>query len=202
MLDALNPQNKERYLALDPLTMAKMAMKMMKEAKLEEYGVGMKQKTQYGVSGSGYGDAKPAAPAGKKLSPTKMAMAYMQSKGMDTSGIDVLSLVDHLRQAGAKDEQSVQAAVDDFLQMQEADDYRFDGNLRMDDVKAVMKKVGLQNADPNEIFDEYGHLDNLEQLENILSKRRDLKEREATNTIRESVSRFMKVTLREEGRRK
>ena len=74
-------------------------------------------------------------------------------------------------------------------------------NLRMDDVKAVMKKVGLQNTDPNDIFDEYGHLDNLEQLENILSKRRDLKEREATNTIRESVSRFMKVTLREEGRR-
>mgnify|MGYP003304642462 CR=1 FL=1 len=63
VLDALNPQNKEKYLALDPLSMAEMAMKMMKEVKLEEYGVGMKQKTQYGVSGSGYGDAKPAAPA-------------------------------------------------------------------------------------------------------------------------------------------
>ena len=215
VLDALNPQNKERYLALDPLTMAEMAMKMMKEVKSEanglvagnshasklqeaddyrfdgnlrmddvkavmkkvglqnadpneifdeyghldnleqlenilskrrdlaEYGVGMRQKTQYGVSGSGYGDAKPAAPAGKKQSPTQMAMAYMRSKGMDPSSIDVIELVDHLRQARAKDEQSVQAAVDNFLQMQEA-----------------------------------------------------------TNTIRESVSRFMKVTLREEGRRK
>ena len=215
VLDALNPQNKERYLALDPLTMAEMAMKMMKEVKAEanglvagnshaselqeaddyrfdgnlrmddvkavmkkvglqnadpneifdeyghldnleqlenilskrrdlaEYGVGMRQKTQYGVSGSGYGDAKPAAPAGKKQSPTQMAMAYMRSKGMDPSSIDVIELVDHLRQARAKDEQSVQAAVDNFLQMQEA-----------------------------------------------------------TNTIRESVSRFMKVTLREEGRRK
>jgi hypothetical protein len=158
VLDALNPQNKERYLALDPLTMAEMAMKMMKEVKaeanglvagnshaseLEEYGVGMKQKTQYGVSGSGYGDAKPAAPAGKKQSPTQMAMAYMRSKGMDPSSIDVIDLVDYLRQARAKDEQSVQAAVDNFLQMQEA-----------------------------------------------------------TSTIRESVSRFMKVTLREEGRRK
>ena len=134
VLDALNPQNKERYLALDPLSMAEMAMKMMKEVKAEANGL---------VAGNSHAS-----------------------------------------------------------ELQEADDYRFDGNLRMDDVKAVMKKVGLQNADPNEIFDEYGHLDNLEQLENILSKRRDLKEREATNTIRESVSRFMKVTLREEGRRK
>ena len=107
VLDALNPQNKgKEYLALDPLTMAEMAMKMMKEVKAEANGL---------VAGNSHAS-----------------------------------------------------------ELQEADDYRFDGNLRMDDVKAVMKKVGLQNADPNEIFDEYGHLDNLEQLENICQREETL----------------------------
>ena len=57
-----------------------------------------------------------AAPAGQKLSPTKMAMNFMKEKGYDSSKIDVMSLIDHLRSARARTQEEVNTAVIDFIQ--------------------------------------------------------------------------------------
>ena len=57
-----------------------------------------------------------AAPAGQKLSPTKMAMNFMKEKGYDSSKINVMDLIDHLRSARAKSQEEVNTAVIDFIQ--------------------------------------------------------------------------------------
>ena len=57
-----------------------------------------------------------AAPAGQKLSPTKMAMNFMAEKGYDASKINVMDLIDHLRSARAKTQEEVNTAVIDFIQ--------------------------------------------------------------------------------------
>lgn len=60
-----------------------------------------------------------AAPAGQKLSPAKMAMNFIADRGYDSSKIDVMDLVGHMRSTGVRkgsSQEEVNTAVIDFIQ--------------------------------------------------------------------------------------
>ncbi len=86
-------------------------------ALIMEYGMNTKQKTQYGVTGSGFGDGAKKAPAlPANASPMQIAKAFMDSRGWKLPQDKALDLVMHLRSAKAKKQEDVQTAVVDFIQ--------------------------------------------------------------------------------------
>ena len=77
------------------------------------------QKTRYGVKGSGYGDGKKPspAPAGKKLSGTQKALAFIKDRfGKDAKelGIDTFELTMHIGRP--KTDEELKTKVIDFIQ--------------------------------------------------------------------------------------
>ena len=102
-----------------------VAVQNMKESRggnkvKEDIGaMNVSQTTRYGVKGSGYGDGAKAkvAPAGKKLSGTQKALAFIKDRfGKDAKelGIDTFELTMHIGRP--KTDEELRTKVIDFIQ--------------------------------------------------------------------------------------